>query len=250
MSSLRRRRGHVLSAAMATGVLAVAAVAGPAQAVPVSVPGQAFITSVVDATYPLPNDRPAWSIAATQTWGGGQPDLVVSRPDGSVRAASAEGFGVLDWVAVDTHAGRLPVGRFDVRVTTSTDFGRPTGHVVQLVKGGVALAPGGATVVGSADRQWLVDVRDMRLAGGEMVHLQVGAGIGAVYVLRSDATTSITWSPTRATAEFGFELPKPDSDADTFGVDFTAPGDDVYGLVFEARSYLARATPVQAWIVG
>lgn len=249
MLSHRRQHAYRVAAAVAAGVSVVAVSAGPASAVPVVPPNQAFASSAVNALYPLPANRAGWSIAATQGVGGGQPDLDVSKPGGPVLARSAAGFGVLDWVAVNTNPGRLPAGRFDVRVTANTDHGRPTTHLVQLVTGGADLVPGRATVVGSTDRPWLVDIRDLPLYAGEMVSLQVDSVVGAVSVLDDDSKP-IFWQQTPETAMTTVESPKPDTADETFTVTFTAPADGDYGVVFAARTPESRGASVRTIIVG
>ncbi len=238
-----------LSVAVAAGASAVALSAGPAAAMPVMPANQAFTSSAVDALYRLPANRAAWSIAATQGLLGGQSDVDIRQPGGPVLARSAAGFGVLDWVAVNTHAGRLPAGRFDVHVTADTDSGRPTTHLVQLVAGGTALVPGRATEVGSVDRPWLADVRDLPLRAGDMVSLEVGSAVGTVSVLGDDPDPAL-WSQTPDTAELTAESPKPETDDETFTVTFTAAEDGVYGVVFAARTPESRGAVVRAAIVG
>jgi hypothetical protein len=238
-----------VAVAVVAGVSAVAVSAGQAAAVPAVPPNQAFVPSAVNATYPLSANRAAWSIAATQGIGGGQSDLDISLPGGPVLARSAEGFGVLDWVAVNTNPGRLPAGRFDVRVTADTGGGRPTTHSVQLVAGGPALVPGRATVVGSADRPWLVDIRDLRLHAGEMVSLRVNSAVGAVSVVDDDPKP-IFWQQNPVYAMMTVAAPEPDTADHTFTVDFTAAEDGDYGVVFAARTPESRGASVTATIVG
>jgi hypothetical protein len=238
-----------LSIAAAAGAGAVLAGSGPAAAVPVVPVNQAFVSSAVDAVYRLPANRHGWSIAATQGIEGGQSDVEIRLPGGPVLARSAAGFGPLDWVAVNTGAGRLPAGRFDVRVTADTDSGRPTTHFVQLVTGGAELVPGRAAEVGRTDRTWLADVRDLPLRAGDMVSLKVSSAVGTVSVL-DDGPDPARWPQTPDTAELTFELPKPDTDDDTFTVTFVAPGDGDYGVVFAARTPESRGAVVRADIVG
>lgn len=238
-----------LSVAVVAGVGVLAMSAGPAAAVPVVPANQAFSSSAVDAVYRLAANRAAWSIAATQGVLGGQSDVDVRLPGGPALARSAAGFGVLDWVAVNTHPGRLPAGRFDVRVTADTDSGRPTTHLVQLVAGGAALAPGRSTEVGSTDRPWLADVRDLPLRAGDMVSLEVGSAVGTVSVLGDDPDP-VRWAQTPDAAELTVESPKPDTDDETFTVTFTAAEDGVYGVVFAARTPESRGATVRTAIVG
>lgn len=246
MRNARRRTAVMLTAVL--GTWTVSGPAGPAVSAPPAVPGRAFLTGATDASYPLTADRGAWFVAATQGWLGGQSDVEVRAPDGSLLARAAEGFGVTDWVAVDTNPGRHPAGRYDVRVTADTDSGRPTTHLVQLSPG-ADLVPGQRTQVGDSGAPWLVDVRDLALVAGDLVSLRVGADVGAVYVLDDDPKP-IFWQRTRATADIGVVSPKPDTDDETFDVTFTAPETGVYGIVFEARNTLSRAATVDPLIVG
>ncbi|GAA3336135.1 hypothetical protein GCM10020358_07110 [Amorphoplanes nipponensis] len=246
---MRTLRRPVLSAAVTVGALALAGATGTAFAAPRVPPGQAFTTSATDATYPLPAEGAAWSVAATQGRDGGQADLEIRDAAGRSLIRSAEGFGILDWVAVNTNAGRHPAGRYDVRVTADTDGGRPTTHLVQLVGGGADLVPGRPGTVGDTARPWLVDVRDLPLRAGDMVSLRVGGAVGAVAVLGDDPKP-IFWLQTRRTADLSTAFPKPDTDDQTFTVDFTAPEDGVYGVVFEARNDYSRAARVDVALVG
>lgn len=252
MRNLRRPRGATALAGVTVltlGVLTGPAVTGPALAVPPITPGQAFLSSATDATFPFTVNRAGWSVAATQGLDGGQSDLEMRVPGSPTIARSGDGFGIVDWVAVNTNAGQQPVGSFAVRVTADTDGGRPTTHLVQLVQGGTRLAFGGVDTVGSAGQPWLVDVRDLELRAGDMISLQVGSDVGMVTVLQDDLKP-IFARQTRHTAVLSVESPKPDTDDETFTVDFTAPADGDYGIVFEARNGFSRAASVSTSLVG
>ena len=227
-------RSTVLAAA---ALLIVAVTPGHALAAATLTSGTAVSSTGVQESSTVALTTSYWSIVATAGYLGGQSDLALTGPGGAPVGRSADGFGVVDWVAVDTNAGHLPLGGYTAEVTSATDSGRPTTHLTQFVGGDKVLTPARPdAVVGFASGPWLADIRDISLQAGRTVTFTVRGldVIGAVSVLRS-TTDPATWSRTRATAALSVELPKPDTASQTYSFRYTAPATGWYGVVFEPR---------------
>jgi hypothetical protein len=227
------------TAAAVTVVAVLAASASPASAAAPLASGIAILTSQVSATYGPQTTRPYWSVVATVGHLGGQSDLTVYGPNDALVGASAAGFGIVDWVAIDNNSGRLPVGAYTVDVSAATDGGRPTTHLVQFVSGGAMLTPGQPeTAIGYANGPWLVDVRDVYLGAGQTMNLKVRGldNLTAVHVLRSTDSPA-SWAPTRSDTASSVDLPKEDVAGQAHHVTYTAPTGGYYGVVFESRQW-------------
>ncbi|MFI7599368.1 hypothetical protein [Actinoplanes sp. NPDC049681] len=228
-------------AVAATAVLAILLTATPGSALAATAlgSGTAVVTTGVRESYAVSMATSYWSVVATVGYQGGQSDIALSGPTGTTVGRSAEGFGTVDWVAVDNNSGRHPLGAYTADVTSTTDGGRPTTHLTQFVGGDKVLAASQPeSVVGMANGPWLVDVRDINLQAGRTVTFTVRGldSIDSVTVLQSTPDPT-TWTRTRGAAALSVEMPKADTDQQTYSFTYTAPASGWYGVVFESRGW-------------
>lgn len=193
----------------------------------------------VSATTP-PNDQnfryetrhEAWSVVAVRPPAGADDDLTVfdDRAQTQRLEESLLGVDVTDFVAVDSNAGRRPLGDYYPRVHRVSGTGAYT----------VELADGGQTLVDTAKRQMgaadVVAVWNSCLTAGQQVTFTVTPGDPSqdaeLFVVSSTAGAPATYVRDRASAAAatGAGAGQPES------LGYTAPADGCVGVIVVNRA--------------
>lgn len=152
----------------------------------------------------------------------------------------------LDWVAVDSNAGRVPTGSFVARFSGSRDAGTLAEPIAQFVDGHEVLStttPYTAQRIGDEFSNWIVDIRDMYLYAGQNVRLAFSGPVTELHVVGSDPARRSTWYRTPTSTLGSRYFPNPPQNAQDASLEVTAPWSGWYGVVV-GRPYGATTATV------
>jgi hypothetical protein len=169
---------------------------------------------------------PFWSVIAGYGGQGENSDVALHGAPWStcnLYKSSAAANPIADWVAFDNNSGRLPIGGYTAQFSQAAEF------FPQFVAGNRALLTGSPTTdqsIGYDPSPWTVDVRDVLLSGGHSYSFRVTGGFSSIYLVRSLANDSTTWSMTRDNATHRLELPltNPNAPSQTDVTDISRTG--------------------------
>lgn len=196
--------------------------------------------------YGVFNHNNYWSILATQ--GNQYIDSDVSLLRGTTcgpTSALADPLA-MDWVAVDSNAGRVPTGAFVARFSGSRQAGTLATPMAQFIDGHETLAtntPYKAQRIGDEFTNWIVDIRDMYMYAGQTVRLVFSGPVTEMHVVGSDPARSSTWYRTSTTTMASRYFPNPPQDPLDGSLEVTAPASGWYGVIV-GRRYEATAPTV------
>ena len=240
MSVRLLRRAGVLSAVATAAVLAQMAANTPAQAVvSTPLPAQSPITRLEPTSgshaYSSTTARPFWSLVAVRPFGTSDLDLSLFNSSDNFLASSnrginSDGFADVDFVAIDSNAGRRPVGTYISRVFKFS--GAVTWkYTVEFADPGKQLFAGSNTM--SIASGHVADVADLSLAAGQTVTIKVDSHVIGQYpelfVMGSTSALDATVPAQQALAHGA--AAQPSSNKVPATVTFTAPHAGFYGVV-------------------
>jgi hypothetical protein len=192
---MRRTASRALIAALA-GVLAIS-VSTPAYAASVRLnPYAPRSTAVATRTYAITTTHGYWSAVVAVPVGGAAVDLTLAnsltQSDASLSVTRTGVAGVATWWAIDSNAGRMPLGDHSLTARRTTSGGS---YRIEFAEGADIVVPTQATVVTVAAQHTAV-VRDVYLQPGQWL-ATTGDSSGAVVDLVGSDNTPHSWRVNR-----------------------------------------------------
>jgi hypothetical protein len=139
---------------------------------------------------------------------------------------SALGTGTVDFLAIDSNAGRRPLGGYYPRVSAFTGTGE---YQIELAQGANLLQASEQIPMGAGE---VATVRDVCLTAGDQVTLTLtpsdASQYGELFVMADDPGNSSTWVQSRGGAAAASPSHNP---GEATSLAFTAPGTACYGVV-------------------
>jgi len=188
--------------------------------------------------YGVANHNNYWSVLATQGNQYINSDVSLLRNTTCGPTSALDDPMAMDWIAVDSNAGRVPTGMFVARFSGSRLSGTEAVPTVQFVDGHRTLAtntPVVAQPVGDDWTNWIVDIRDMYLYAGQTVRLVFSGPLTEMHVVGSDPARSSTWYRTSTTTMASRYFPYPPQNPQDGSLEVTAPWSGWYGVVVGRR---------------
>jgi hypothetical protein len=203
-----RKRGLWAAGVAAAGVIGLV-VAGTGNALAATaLPDKTVLTGSVATTYTFSTTSTAWSVVAMQPGAGANYDLRLSKADGTALDKSALGTGKTDFVAINSHTGKQPVGDYRARVSLASGAGSFAVQLRRTPKTITLPIPAWDGVSGPSDPDItfatladadVVNLYEIKLNAGDRFWASSTSAAGRLNLLESISDPT-TWIQTRAEA--------------------------------------------------